>query len=153
MNGTYHPMRTLLVFLVFFVAAAVAGKAVPPFNVTVSDENGKVIFKGVTNATGTFSTEKVKAGNYVVQFSSTNADAKNHEYGLVVSAGSGKLSVHGIEGARFSGAGVGMRITVGVPINELLKNNPGLNNPAAIRAMERENRETKPITGQITVEL
>jgi len=146
------PMRTLLVFLGVLAATVLAGPTLPPFNVTVSDENGKVVFKGATNTTGSFTTEKVKAGNYVVQFSSKNDDAKVHQYGLVVSAGSGKLAVNGIEGVRFMGAGVGMRLTVGVPINELLKNNPGLNNPAAIRAMERENRGAKPITGQITLE-
>ena len=145
-------MRALKVFLVLLAATALAGPTVPPLNVTVSDESGKVVFKGVTNATGSFTTEKVKAGNYVVQFSSKTDDVKIHQYGLVVSAGSGKLAVHGIEGVRFTGVGVGMKLTVGVPINELLKNNPGLNNPAAIKAMERENREAKPITGQITVE-
>jgi hypothetical protein len=145
-------MRTLVSFLFFLIAAALANAAVPPIDVAVSDESGKVVFKGVTNARGVFVTEKVKSGTYLVQLTSKNPAIRGHQYGLELSSGSSNLSVHSIEGEKFSGEGIIMKLPVGIPIDELIKHNPGLNNPAAIKAMEKENRETKPITVKLTQE-
>jgi hypothetical protein len=54
--------------LSLFLAAGLAYGAVPALNVTVSDASGKTAFKGTTSAKGTFSTAKLKPGNYSVQF-------------------------------------------------------------------------------------
>ena len=81
-------MRTLVSFLFFILAAASANAAVPPIDVTVSDESGKVVVKGVTNARGVFVTEKVKSGTYLVQLTSKNPAIRGHQYGLELSSGS-----------------------------------------------------------------
>ena len=135
---------------VVFIATVVYG-TVPPINVTVSDGSGKVAFKGTTNASGTFATANLKPGNYVVQFNSSSGAMKGNRYAIAVSAGTQKASADAIPAARLAGAGVAMKITVGTPIADVLKKNPGLNNPAAIRAMERDNQQASlNITGKIT---
>lgn len=146
-------MKNLLSVLplsfVLFVTSAVYG-AVPPISVTVSD-SGKVAFKGTTNASGTFSTPSLKPGNYVVQFNSSNGAMKGNRYTIVVSAGAQKISADAVSAEKFAGAGVAVKITVGMPIADVLKKNPGLNNPAAIRAMERDNQQSSlNITGKIS---
>ena len=142
----------LLFFLAPLVASAVSG-AVPPINVIVSDASGKVAFKSITNANGTFTTGNLKPGPYVVQFTSTSAALRGNYYGLVVSAGKAKVAANAVAGEKFAAAGVAMKITAGEPIADILKKNPRLNNPAAIRAMEQMEREAPVnITGQVTAE-
>ena len=119
----------------------------------MSDASGKVVFKGTTNTNGSFTTGNLRAGDYIVQFTSNNAVVKANRYAVVVSAGTAKMSAKAIAGERFAGAGVAMKITVGISISDTLKQHQGLNNPAAIRVMERENREANlNITGQLTAE-
>ena len=151
--ATMKMFACLLLLLTPLVASSVSG-AVPPINVIVSDASGKVAFKSTTNANGTFTTGNLKPGHYVVQFTSTSAAVKGNFYGLVVSAGKAKNSANAVAGEKFAaGGGVAMKITVGEPIADTLKKNPGLNNPAAIRAMERMEREAAiNITGQVTAE-
>lgn len=142
-----------LSYLVLGVASAVAHGAVPPINVSVLDGAGQVVFKGMTNAKGTFETAKLKSGNYVVKFTSSDAGLKANRYTLVLSADTAKISANAIAGQRFSGPGVAMKITIGMTVSEALKKYPSLNNPAAIRAIEQGNREAKTvITGQVTAD-
>lgn len=144
-------IRYVPLFLALFLASSMLG-AVPPIHVVVSDASGNVMFKGTTNASGAFATGKLQPANYVVQFTSTSLAMKGHHYGLVVSAGKARVSANAVPGEKFTAAGgVAMKIAVGEPMAETLKKNPGLNNPAAIRAMERMEKEAAVnITGQVT---
>jgi hypothetical protein len=143
-------MKNLWAALPVLFLASIAFGAVLPINVTVSDDTGKVAFKGTTNANGSFATTTLKPANYVVQFRSSSPAMKGSRYTIKIAAGAQKDSADGISAERFAGAGVAMKITIGTPIADVLKKNPGLNNPAAIRAMERDNQQASlAITGQV----
>lgn len=145
--------RNCILYFVFCIASVAARGAVPPINVSVLDGGGKVVFKGVTNATGAFETAKFKSGDYVVKFTSSDAGLKANRYTLAISAGTARVLANAIAGQRFAGLGVAMKITIGMSVRETLKKYPSLNNPAAIRAMEQGNREANTsITGQVTAE-
>ena len=90
MKNTAHGILDILVVLMTIViygglpAPGVARADVvekqnpsnPTFKVTVSGPGGKVAFKGATNTAGIFATSNLSAGNYVVQFNSSNAAVK-----------------------------------------------------------------------------
>jgi hypothetical protein len=86
---------------------------IPPMEVTVFDASGKVGFKGMTNANGTFATANLQPGHYVVQFNTKSAAAKSSQYLLVVSAGKKKVIATGVSGETFIGGGVAMKVNVG----------------------------------------
>jgi len=113
-------MKNILRFAsvgLFLLAVSVGYSAIPALNVTVSDGGGKVAFKGATNAAGTFATSNLKPGNYVVQFNSTNATLKGHQYTLVISAGKKKVSADAVAGDKFLAGGVAMKLEVGSGLN------------------------------------
>jgi hypothetical protein len=112
MNKMPHSLVTL--FLV--VAASAVYGAVPPLSVTVSGPGGKVAFKGTTSTSGTFATGSLGAGNYVVQFNSTNAAVKGSQYTMVISAGKKKVSADSVAGEKFT-SGVAMKIDVATGLN------------------------------------
>jgi hypothetical protein len=89
--------------------ACIAYGAVPPLNVTVSDVSGKLIFKGKTDAQGSFATDKIKPGMYDVQFTSTGAITG--KYSIKVSAGVKHVSAAGIAGDKFA-KGVALKVDV-----------------------------------------
>jgi hypothetical protein len=93
--------------------ASTAYAEVPPLEVTVFDANGKVGFKGATNANGTFATANLQPGHYVVQFNTKSAAAKGNQYLLVVSAGKKKVLATGVWGETFIDGGAAMRVNVG----------------------------------------
>ncbi len=105
-------IRNAFLFLLLVVAAA-AYAGVPVMNVIVSDGSGRVAFKGATNAEATFTTGKLAAGNYVVQFNSRNAALKGNRYLLVVSAGQKKVIADAVAGEKLAGEGVAMKVAVG----------------------------------------
>lgn len=105
-------IRTAFFSIVFLIAGLAFG-AVPPMTVTVSGPGGKSAFKGSTNTAGTFATPNLSAGNYVVQFNSSNAAVKGNSYTLVISAGKKKVSAEAIAGDKLSAGGVAMKIDVG----------------------------------------
>lgn len=150
-------MKNLWTVLPLLFLASIAFGAVPPINVTVSDDRGKVAFEGTTNATGAFTTSTLKPGHYAVQFTAKSGALKGH-YSLVISAHAmswfgpqTKVKANDIAAERFTGAGVAMKIMVGTVIADIVKKQPGLDNPHAIRAMERDNQEAHlAITGQVT---
>src|SRR5205085_2472398 len=74
-------------------------------------------FKGVTKGDGVFATAKLPAGNYVVQFTTTNSSAKSGLYSIVVAAGSKKVVANGVAGDKLLGAGVAMKVEVGTGLN------------------------------------
>jgi hypothetical protein len=107
-------MRTNTVpCLVFFCFAASLSYAGAPIKVCVSDDAGKVAFKGVTQLEAPFATPDLAAGNYVVQFNATSATLKGHQYLLVVSAGKTKVTSSLVTAEKFGGGGVAVRVRVG----------------------------------------
>lgn len=142
-------VKRLLALVLLLFTSALMASAGPSINVTVFDPGGKIVFKSATTVPGEFATANIAPGQYVVQFSSKKANAKKH-YTLVVSSGTQKMSADAIAGDRFAGVGVAVTIMVGTSIPDVIKEHPGLNNPAAIRAMERDNKDAK-ITGRITL--
>src|SRR6478672_978991 len=102
--------HSFLLCLVFFTASLAYG-AVPHMKVTVFNSNGSVAFTGTTNSDGSFSTERLSPGRYIVQFNSKNA--MDPAYAVVVSAGNSKVLANGVSGKLFAGGGVAMRVTVG----------------------------------------
>jgi hypothetical protein len=105
------PTVGLCLFLMMFAAANGAG--VPPMNVVVSDASGKLAFKGATKNDGGFATEKLQAGNYVVQLSSKNSALKGGQYSIVVSAGKKKIVANAVPGQKFLAGGVALKVDVG----------------------------------------
>ncbi len=96
--------------------AAMTYAAVPSINVTVADGSGKTAYKGATDSKGTFSTPKLQAGNYVVQFNSKSAP-KGGQYAVVVSAGKKKVTASSVSAEKFAAGGVAMKIEVGAGLN------------------------------------
>jgi hypothetical protein len=143
-----HFWSILSLSFVLFVASVAFG-AVPPISVTVSDDSGRVASKVTTNASGTFTTAKLKPGNYIVRFQSSSGAMKGNRYAIALNAGTQKAWGAATPGEKFVGAGVTMKMRIGMSIADALEKFPGLNNPAAIRAMEREQASLN-ITGQVT---
>lgn len=98
-------------FLLSIASMAYAG--VPPMEVTVFDASGKLGFKGVLSADGTFGTANLPPGHYVVQFNSKSQGGKGNQYLMVISAGRKKVIATGVSGEKFTSGGVAMRINVG----------------------------------------
>src|SRR2546423_4371590 len=106
--------RGLLLCLIFFTASLAYG-AVPRMKVTVFNSNRTVAFTGTTDSNGSFVTERLAPGNYIVQFNSI--DASDPAYAVVVSAGNKKVLANGVSGKMFAGGGVAMRVNVGNGLN------------------------------------
>ena len=79
--------RNILLSLPLFLSSLGYGATVPTMDVTVSSANGKVAYKGTTNANGIFATGNLEPGNYVVEFHSKSAAVKGSKFGIAVSAG------------------------------------------------------------------
>lgn len=112
-------MKTLsrgpLIVILFTATSVFAGTS--PMSVLVSDAKGKASFKGMTDAKGTFATSNLPAGNYVVQFTSKNADVKGKFYAVAVSAGKKKVSASAVPGEKFNAGGIAMKVDVGANLN------------------------------------
>src|SRR2546421_10543765 len=112
-----NKMTRSLVILFLVVAASAVYGAVPPMTVTVSGPGGKVAFKGSTSTGGTFATGSLGAGNYVVQFNTSNAAVKGKSYALFISAGKKKVTADSVSGEKLSAGGVAMKIDVAAGLN------------------------------------
>lgn len=106
-----------LFLIVGLCSATIAFGSVPPMSVTVSDASGKASFKGMTNASGSFATSKLPAGDYVVQFNSKDAAMKGNFYAVAVSAGTKKVGASAVPGEKFSAGGIAMKVQVGSGLN------------------------------------
>lgn len=101
----------LLVCAGFFGAAsALQAGGVSNVDVTVSDASGRLTYRGKTDANGVFATRRVAPGNYVVQFQAKKAAATRNDYAIFAAAGSHSVVADAVSGAKFSGAGVAMRL-------------------------------------------
>jgi hypothetical protein len=107
--------RYLLLPLSILLATISYSAAAPAVDVTVSDASGKLVYKGKTNAKGTFATGKLQPGNYVVQFNGTQLKGT---YAIVSSAGKKKVTADSVAGEKFAKGGVAMKVEVaaGTPI-------------------------------------
>ena len=108
-------IRSVL-FLTIVLGASIA-LAVPSLKVTISDSAGKVAFKGATNTSGAFATKNLPAGNYVVQFNSSDSSLKGQALNLIVSAGKKKVTAEAISGDKLLTGGVAMKVDVGANLN------------------------------------
>src|SRR5256886_7162869 len=108
-------IRSVLVLTI--VLGASVALAVPSLKVTISDSAGKVAFKGATNTSGAFATKNLPAGNYVVQFNSSDSSLKGQALNLIVSAGKKKVSAEAISGEKLLAGGVAMKLDVGAGLN------------------------------------
>jgi hypothetical protein len=108
----HHQQFAIAVCALLLGITSTAFAGVPRMEVTVFDANGKVGFRGTTNANGTFATANLQPGHYVVQFNTKNAAAKGNQYLLVVSAGNKKVVATGVTGETFIGGGAAMRVNV-----------------------------------------
>jgi hypothetical protein len=84
-------------------------------NVTVANPSGKVAYTGKTSGEGTFATPALPPGEYVVQLSA-KAD-KDGQYSVVVSSGKQKVVAASVDGAKFAGGGVAVKVKVGKGLN------------------------------------
>ena len=91
-------------------ASAVHAGGVPNVDVTVSNGAGRLTYRGKTDANGVFATGRVAPGNYVVQFQAKKAAANRDDYAIFVAAGRQKIVADAISEAKFSGAGVAVRV-------------------------------------------
>jgi len=106
-----------LFLIVGLCAATIAFGNVPPMTVTVSDSSGKASYKGMTNASGSFATSKLPAGDYVVQFNSKDSAMKGNYYAVAVAAGAKKVGANAVPGEKFSAGGIAMKVQVGSGLN------------------------------------
>jgi hypothetical protein len=104
--------RYILLSLPLFLISLGYGATVPTMDVTVSSANGKVAYKGTTNANGIFATGNVEPGNYVVEFHSKSAAVKGSKFGIAVSAGKNTVSADAVAGEKLAANGVAMKVAV-----------------------------------------
>ena len=98
-------LGSFLLLLVPSVQASVRG-----MEVTVSDSEGRLAYRGTTRADGSFSTGHIAPGKYVVQFKSWDGSVAGDEYAVVVGAGRHKVVAESVAGEKFVGGGVAMRV-------------------------------------------
>ena len=108
--------RKILLPLILVATSLASGAGMPPMDVTVSAEGGKLVYKGKTTAAGTFATGTVEPGKYVVQFNSNNPALKGSQFGFVISAGKAKVLAEAVSGNKL-GAGVAMKVDAGRGVN------------------------------------
>ena len=141
-----NPFRHLLLALSLGLVSIATGAAVPALDVTVSSADGKVAFKGKTNAGGTFSTDNLAPGNYVVQFNSNSPAVKGNQYALVIGAGKQKVTAQAVAGSKFAAGGVAMKLEVGKSMNITGQVSSGMSGSANGKA--ESNANVKIINGK-----
>ncbi len=98
---------------IFYLASSMAYAAAPAIDVCVSDNAGKVAFRGVAPVNASFVTDNLTAGNYVVQFNAKSTTLHGYQYLLVVSAGRTKVFASSVAAEKFGQGGVALRVKVG----------------------------------------
>jgi len=103
--------RKLLFSLLLLPAFTLASAAsLPTVDVAVTNSAGKSVYKGATDAKGTFSTGKLAPGDYVVQFTAKNPGKGN--FALAANAGKNQMAANSVAASRLSDPGVAMKIKV-----------------------------------------
>lgn len=95
-------------------AAALAAPAPKQFDViVVTEPGGKVVFKGETDGRGSFSTGKLEAGDYVLQFKAAKtAGLERVLYSIAAVGGKRAVTARAVAGEKFAGGGVALRVQV-----------------------------------------
>jgi hypothetical protein len=111
-------MPALATAAMFLVASHADGAEAAHFEVTVSDEAGRLIYRAKTDDNGVFATREVIPGNYVVQFKAKNAALDRNDYAIYAAAGKRRVVADAIAGRRLAGSGIAMRLrpTISTPI-------------------------------------
>ncbi len=107
-------MKTMArnVLLILTLLGASAAHGIPLMDVTVSDANSKLAFKGATKANGTFATGDLRPGQYVVQFNAKRAAVKGDQFMLILNAGKKPLISNAVAGEKFAAGGVAVKMEV-----------------------------------------
>ncbi len=107
-------MKTLArnVLLILTLLGASVAHAIPLMDVTVSDANSKLAFKGATKANGTFATGDLRPGQYVVQFSAKSAEVRGDQFMLILIAGKKPLISNAVAGEKFAVGGVAIKMDI-----------------------------------------
>ncbi|MGH7938896.1 MAG: carboxypeptidase-like regulatory domain-containing protein [Bryobacteraceae bacterium] len=105
-----HSFLLPLLAIASFSSLAFAG-SVPPIQVTISSHAAKVVYKGMTDASGAFTTPALAPGNYMLLFHSKSAP-KGGPFALVVGEGQKEVVANSVPGKKFAQGGVAMRVEV-----------------------------------------
>jgi hypothetical protein len=113
-----YVMRGLFVAVLLVTAPLTRGGEVAKVDVTVSNEAGKLVYRGTTDSNGVFATKQVAQGSYVIQFNAKRAALSRNDYAIYAAAGHRRAVADTISGAQLAGAGVAMRLkpAVSTPI-------------------------------------
>lgn len=141
--------RNILISFFSLVIASIAwGAAIPPVNVEVSNSSGKNVFKGTTNASGTFTTGDLAAGQYVVQFTSKASGMKGAKFSIAVNAGKTSMSADSVTGEKLTSNGVAMKVNVSSNAKMTGQISTGGKSAGVTTAAAQDNRPGKMINGK-----
>lgn len=108
--------RFLICGLIILLLALNAGAgAIPSMQVSVAAGAEKPIFRSLTRANGTFTTDSLAAGRYVVQFNSKNTIVKGDHYLVIVLAGRKTLVSNAVPGENFLAKGIAVNVDLSAP--------------------------------------
>src|SRR6187200_1570546 len=99
-------LTCLILSALSLTAAALNAGGIPEMNVVVSDNEGRLAYRGRTSHDGTFHTRQLAPGDYVIQLSSNNPALAQRTFALVASAGLRKTVAVAVPGEKFGGGGV-----------------------------------------------
>ena len=105
------PLRHLLVAAALAVAGPAYSASVPGLDVTVT-QNGKSVYRGKTDAAGSFSTANLEPGTYNVEFRAPKSlILRGQQLSISVAAGKGAPRTSNADGKHMQG-GVAMSVEV-----------------------------------------
>ena len=143
-------LKLLSLFLALAAFLSTAHGGIPSMDVTVFDATEKVVFKQAINASATFATRNLPAGNYVVQFKTRSAAVKGNQYLLVVSAGKKKVIADSVAGETLTRGGAAMKIRVapGSEISGQILNDEAIANAGGPKYRTIDGKRYVLVTGQ-----
>lgn len=136
--------QTILLSLLLLPALSLTrGATVPTMQVTVTNAGGKVVYQGTTSANGAFATGKLEPGNYVVQFISKKAAAKDSKLSLTLTDGKNNVGADAVAGDRFADPGVAMKLTVEAKVAVTGQVAPAGSHPAQTQSVASASTKAK----------
>ena len=101
--------------LTLLLAVEAGAGAVPSMQVSVAAGAAKPSFRSLTRTNGTFTTDNLAPGRYVVQFNSKSAALKGDHYLVVVLAGRKTLVSNAVPGENFLEQGIAVSVELSAP--------------------------------------
>lgn len=92
------------------MAASAGAAGVGGVDVTISDGAGKLVYRGKTDRSGAFATQRVRGGDYVVQLNAPKAEIQRTDYAIFAAAGKQRVVADAVAGRQLTGSGVAMRL-------------------------------------------